>query len=199
MTAEVDADKDQSRQWAREFQDITPHHLGRYLLASRYASGRVLDAACGCGYGSKILHEETGDVVGVDIEAEAIEWARSNFPGPQYIHGDILQAPWAGSFETVVSLETIEHLKDPRPALEGFRNCCTGSLIVSVPNQKRYPFDPGRFAKDKYPHFRHYTPEQFEELLESCGFAVMEFFCQKDKRGEIYGGADGMFLIAICE
>jgi len=199
VTAQADADKDQSRQWAAEFQDITPHHLRRYLLAARYASGRVLDAACGCGYGSKILNEVADEVVGVDIEAEALEWANKNFSGPIYIQGDITKAPWTGSFETIVSLETLEHLKEPRLALEAFRKSCTGSLIASVPNQLRYPFDSEKFKNDKYPHQRHYTPEQFEELLDSCGFVVMEFFCQKDKWGEIYGGSDGMFLIAICE
>lgn len=134
----------------------------------------------------------------MDIELEAIEWALKYFPG-EYIVGSLESAPWTGSFETIVSFETLEHLKDPRIALKAFREACTGSLIASVPNELRYPFSVERFAGDKYPHQRHYTPEQFEELLDSCGFAVMEYFCQKDKRGEIFGGVDGMFMIVVCE
>ncbi len=99
----------------------------------------------------------------------------------------------------MVSLETIEHLKDPRQALEAFRRSCVGTLIASVPNEERYPFKAETFARDESPHFRHYRPEEFEDLLKSCGFKVTERFCQKDKKGEIYAGSDGMFMIFIAE
>jgi 2-polyprenyl-3-methyl-5-hydroxy-6-metoxy-1,4-benzoquinol methylase len=189
---------DATRQYGRTVSEIRPDHVKRYELAARYASGRVLDAACGCGYGSSILRGAAREVLGLDIEPEAIEWAKRYYPG-DYVLGKIEDEPWTGSFETVVSFETLEHLKDPRVALNAFRRACTGSLIASVPNELRFPFSAEKFAGDKYPHQRHYTPEQFEELLDSCGFAVMEYFCQKDKRGEIHGGVDGMFLVVICE
>lgn len=190
---------DQSRQWVRTTHAARPDHWKRYELAARYASGRTLDAACGCGYGSKILLGSADLVVGVDASASAIHWAEEHFQGPCFIQGKIEDEPWNGKFETVVSLETIEHLKDPRPALEAFRRACIGTLIASVPNEDRYPFKAETFARDDSPHFRHYLPGAFEELLKECGFKVTERFCQQDKKGEIYAGSDGMFMIVVAE
>lgn len=190
---------DQSRQWVKTPKAARPDHVRRYELAARYASGRVLDAACGCGYGSKILLGSADLVVGVDASASAIHWAEEHFQGPYFIQGKIEDEPWNGKFETVVSLETIEHIKDPKPALEAFRRACIGTLIASVPNEERYPFQAEKFAKDESPHFRHYRPEEFEDLLKECGFKVTERFCQKDKLGEIHAGSDGMFLIVVAE
>lgn len=190
---------DTSRQWTRTPKGARPDHVRRYELAARYASGRVLDAACGCGYGSKILMDNAQLVVGVDASAQAIYWAEEHFQGPCFIQGRIEEEPWTGKFETVVSLETIEHLKDPKPALEAFRRACIGTLIASVPNEERYPFKAENFARDESPHYRHYRPQEFEDLLKSCGFKVTERFCQKDKKGEIYAGSDGMFMLFIAE
>ena len=190
---------DTSRQWVRTTHSARPDHWKRYELASRYASGRVLDAACGCGYGSKILLQSAQLVIGVDSSAQAIHWADEHFQGPCFIQGKIEDEPWDGRFETVVSMETIEHLKDPKPALQAFRKACVGTLIASVPNEDCYPFKAENFARDESPHFRHYRPPEFEDLLKECGFKVTERFCQKDKLGEIHAGSDGMFMIFVCE
>lgn len=190
---------DQSRQWVKSPRLARPDHVKRYELASRYSSGRVLDAACGCGYGSKILLESAQLVVGVDSSLSAIHWAEEHFQGPYFIHGRIEEEPWSGKFETVVSLETIEHLQDPAPALQAFRRACVGTLIASVPNEERYPFKAEVFAKDESPHYRHYRPSEFEDLLRENGFKVLERFCQLDKQGDIHGGSDGRFMIFVAE
>jgi 2-polyprenyl-3-methyl-5-hydroxy-6-metoxy-1,4-benzoquinol methylase len=190
---------DASRQWVKTAKQARPDHWKRYELASRYASGRVLDAACGCGYGSKMLLSSGQLVVGVDSNTSAINWAEEHFQGPYFIHGSIEEEPWTGRFETVVSLETIEHLRDPRVALQAFRRACVGTLIASVPNEDHYPFIAENFARDDSPHFRHYRPMEFEELLKECGFKVTERFCQKDKQGEIHAGSDGMFIVVVAE
>lgn len=101
------------------------------MLAARLATGRTLDAACGSGYGSSILRRVTKEVVGVDFNPEAIRWAEKHFPGP-YICGRIEESPWSGEFETVVSLETVEHIKEPQKALEAFRKACVGRDRKSV-------------------------------------------------------------------
>ena len=190
---------DASRQWVRSPHLARPDHVKRYELATRYSTGRVLDAACGCGYGSKMLLEAAQLVVGVDSSAQAIQWAEEHFQGPCFIQGKIEEEPWNGRFETVVSLETIEHIKEPKIALQAFRRACVGTLIASVPNEERYPFAAERFAKDESPHFRHYKPLEFEDLLNECGFRVIERFCQKDKKGEIHAGSDGIFIIYVAE
>lgn len=71
-------------------------------------------------------------------------------------------------------------------------------IIASVPNEERYPFSAERFAGDKYPHKRHYTPDQFHSLLNDAGFVVESRWCQKDKQGEVVKGTDGIFLIYVA-
>ena len=190
---------DRSRQWGETVDDIEPSHIMRYIFAALHSDGRILDAACGCGYGSSILAKK-GLVVGVDANKDAIDWANKYFPGPQYCHGWIEDRPWEGEFETVVSLETIEHLQDPSPALEAFRKACVGRFIASVPNEERYPFKAYLFKDDLSPHFRHYTPMEFQALLNAHGFSVTEKFSQEKMLApEPMAGTDGRFLIYICE
>jgi SAM-dependent methyltransferase len=171
----------------------------RYEFAAMNSIGRILDASCGSGYGSQILSMENHDVVGVDQSREAIEWAEKHFPGPKYIVGKIEESPWEGTFETVVCLETIEHVKDPSPLLKALRKACTDKFIASVPNERMYPFVADNFVNDESPHYRHYTPEEFEELLEGHGFKVEARCCQRAKWfPEVIDATDGMFLIYGC-
>jgi 2-polyprenyl-3-methyl-5-hydroxy-6-metoxy-1,4-benzoquinol methylase len=190
---------DTSRQWGHTVNEIKKDHVNRYLFAKQHVTGRVLDAACGCGYGSKILLENAVEAVGVDDSIEAIEWAREFFRGPQFINGKIEEAPWTGKFETIVSLETLEHLQNPEEALKAFRRSCIGTLIASVPNENLYPFKAEVFANDESPHFRHYRPEEFQDLLEWSGFKVVGRFCQVSKQEpEVVKGTDGRYLIYVC-
>jgi 2-polyprenyl-3-methyl-5-hydroxy-6-metoxy-1,4-benzoquinol methylase len=191
---------DTSRQWGHTVNEIKKDHVNRYRFAKQHVTGRVLDAACGCGYGSKILLENAVEVVGVDYSLGAIEWAREFFRGPHFIRGKIEESPWTGQFETVVSLETLEHLKNPEEALKAFRRSCIGTLIASVPNENLYPFKAEVFANDESPHFRHYRPEEFQDLLEWSGFKVVGRFCQVSKQDpEVVKGTDGRYLVYICQ
>jgi 2-polyprenyl-3-methyl-5-hydroxy-6-metoxy-1,4-benzoquinol methylase len=190
---------DTSRQWGRFEGEIKRDHVNRYRFALNYVSGRTLDAACGCGYGSKILLEKASSVVGVDSSSDAVRWANEYFRGPQFIEGRIEESPWFGEFETVVSLETLEHLEQPERALQAFRKVCKGKLIASVPNEDFYQFKAEVFAKDESPHFRHYRPLEFQDLLEGAGFKVVERFCQKSKQDpEVVKGVDGRYMVFVC-
>src|SRR5437764_10313379 len=60
--------------------DLLNEHMARYTFAARLARGkRVLDAGCGAGYGSAALAEVSESVTGVDVAAEAVEYARGNY------------------------------------------------------------------------------------------------------------------------
>lgn len=184
---------DRTRQYG-SIDQIRADHVRRYVFAAnRLRQRKVLDLACGCGYGSWILHGSGNEVTGVDIEAEAITYAKRHYQGPTYL----CQAgeETKGQFDALVTFETLEHIADPKAVLA----VQAPLVIASVPNEERYPFNPETFKDDKYPHLRHYTPKEFEELLESAGFTVRERFCQKDKHvGEVVEGTDGRFLIYVA-
>jgi predicted RNA methylase len=152
---------------------------------------KVLDLACGCGYGSWIMHNLGLEVTGADIEPEAISYAEKNYPGPTYRCQSAEETK--GSYDALVTFETLEHLNDPGSLLKAVQ---TPLVIASVPNEERMPFRREKFAGDKYPHKRHYTPDQFEELLKPR--IIEGWYCQKHKFADVTPGKDGMFLVVVA-
>ena len=98
-------------------EDNVRRHIARYEFAARHipAMARILDCACGTGYGSQILTRRAkwSYLTGVDCSAEAIHYARHHHQdtGDCYLHHrieDLVLPP--ESMDAVVTLETIEHL-----------------------------------------------------------------------------------------
>ena len=49
-------------------EEMTSEHINRYRFATALVGNqRVLDIACGSGYGSFILSEKASSVIGIDI------------------------------------------------------------------------------------------------------------------------------------
>ncbi len=122
-------------------------HVARYMLARQYIrpGDRVLDAACGLGYGSAILADSTlaERVLGLDVDVAAILYANDHYARHRqrlkFEAQDLesLGRFGAGSFDAIVSFETLEHIKDPDAFLALCRRMLTpgGRLICSVPNE----------------------------------------------------------------
>ena len=115
-------------------------HQHRYLWAARHARGHVLDAACGVGYGAPILTASAAVTAycGIDLSDEAISSAKKNYAAANrtFAVGNVYTLPVAtGSIDTVVSLETIEHLDHAELALREFARVLKpdGLLLASVP------------------------------------------------------------------
>ena len=62
----------EDRQVKDKLKHIHPGHKARYEFAVDRVSGKILDSACGVGYGSKMLMD-SGQVTGIDICPEAID------------------------------------------------------------------------------------------------------------------------------
>ena len=187
------------RQMSPTLDGIRKDHVERYRFAASIlpAFSRVLDAASGCGYGSSILLAAGCHVDGIDASQQAIDYANEHYGGPRYLHGKIETAKFMRKwYDAVVSFETLEHLKDPLHALLKFKDV-TDKIICSVPNEEQYPFNPKNFEGEEFPHLRHYTPEEFEGLLNAAGFIVESKHSQKDKQSPVTDGTNGMFLIYV--
>lgn len=134
------------RQVGTELSDIEPKHVERYQFAQKYCTDKdVLDAACGCGYGSNILSKEAKCVMSVDYSADTIDyaqkhWAANNITFTQAdINSDLTTL---GKFDVVVSLETVEHLDAPIiETCRKFRKILRpgGLLILSHPEKEAPP------------------------------------------------------------
>jgi 2-polyprenyl-3-methyl-5-hydroxy-6-metoxy-1,4-benzoquinol methylase len=116
------------------------HHV-RYRWAAALAPGRrVLDVACGSGFGTQILAAAgAASVVGVDSEPIAVEEARRGAPAATRIElGRIERLPFvAGAFDLVVCFETIEHVEEQQAAFDELRRvlAADGFLLISSPNR----------------------------------------------------------------
>lgn len=181
------------RQVAPVLDGIRRDHRARYEWAARTlaAGSRVLDVGCGVGYGAFILAEAGHTVVALDRDAEAIEYARTHYAHANIVYRCADAADMAGcgdgAFDTVTCFETIEHLQDPLPMLRAARTAAP-VLLASVPNEKYFPFAGHKF------HFRHYTRHQFERLLRSAGFFILDTLGQHDTESEV-GPMPGRTLV----
>ncbi|MDO8264243.1 MAG: class I SAM-dependent methyltransferase [Gallionella sp.] len=119
-------------------------HLRRYAAVRRYCYGRVLDFASGCGYGSHILssNPDVEVVVGVDKDEVAINWAQKEFGSnkAQYKCVDIETV--SEKFDTLVSLEAIEHFDDVTLIPRLAERCSIDHVVISYPNKKSTHFNP---------------------------------------------------------
>jgi SAM-dependent methyltransferase len=141
---------------------VHAEHLARYRFAAQLApSRRALDVACGAGYGTAMLADAGAQAVGVDLDEQAIAYARSRHPGPEFAVADIAELPFEDdAFDLVVSFETIEHVPDPERALAELRRvlAADGLLAISSPNKHQY------LVENEF-HEREFTHEEFVELL----------------------------------
>ncbi len=118
-------------------------HLMRYAWAARAVEGkRVLDAACGTGFGTVVLaHGNAGHVVGLDLSEEAVSGCRDNWSvsNAEFVTGDVARIEDLGmeAFDMAVTFETLEHVPDPWAALRSLKGAMRegGLLLGSVPGE----------------------------------------------------------------
>lgn len=182
------------RIFAKTYDEVRADHRHRYEWVSQFVPGKmVLDAACGCGYGSALLADAGARVVGVDKSQEAIDFARAAWARPrlQFYQADLMYSELP-RVDVAVSFETVEHLKRPKLFLRELSLRGVRRLFVSVPNEDVFPYSPeaNRF------HFRHYTPRQLEKRLAECGWEVLDWYGQVDKHAPVTEGAKGRTIIA---
>ncbi len=159
--------------WLREA------HEERYGFAARYARGhKVLDIACGSGYGTEMLGRAGASLVhGVDVDEDALAFARTRpmVPNVSYHRGGIEDFQSRERYGLIVSYETIEHVDDYAAALVNLRELMTddGVLLISSPN--RLLSSPGaRLITDKPEnpfHVREFTASELLVALGQSGFA----------------------------
>lgn len=153
-------------------------HLKRYRFAEPWCrEAEVLDAACGVGYGSAELGRTAKRVLGVDVDHEAVEYARSRYGAPNVGFavmdlGDLMLEH--ASFDVVCAFEAIEHVPDPGRALAEIARVLRpgGVLLLSTPRVDRTNDRP-----ENPFHAVEYAPGDLEALLRG-------FFDQVDLYGQ---------------
>jgi SAM-dependent methyltransferase len=141
-------------------------HLAVYeWIAARVAGERVIDMACGEGYGSDVLAASAASVVGVDANPEAHEHARLRYRRANLRFERDLVESFAEPADAVVFLQTIEHLQDPGAVLAHYRSLVgeRGTVYVSTPNVLTLA-PKGAERSDNPWHVHEYRAREFQEL-----------------------------------
>ncbi len=152
-------------------------HLAVYeWIAARVTGRRVIDMACGEGYGSDLLARTAASVVGLEANPQAYEHARLRYRAPNlcFERGVVEGYGESNAYDAIVFLQTIEHVHDPGAVLEHFRSILApgGVAYVSTPNVLTLA-PPGATKSGNPWHLKEYRPEEFTELCASA-FAEVE-------------------------
>jgi 2-polyprenyl-3-methyl-5-hydroxy-6-metoxy-1,4-benzoquinol methylase len=163
-------------------REIWYEHLHRYQFVQQLATGRrVLDAACGEGYGSALLAATATSVVGMDIAESAVQHARQRYgrlANLTFEQGDCTAlAPIHVPFDLIVSFETLEHVAAQEALVAGFARALAddGVLVISSPDKRTYSDNSG--FRNEF-HVRELYRDELLALLQAH-FPVVRLYGQK--------------------
>lgn len=180
-------------------------HLKRYNFAKSYMNEteRVGDFACGTGYGSVILASKAKSVVGLDIDGRVIEKVKDRYKDVsnlEFLESDLLKMDFEAEFETIVSFETIEHLKeeDILKLLTLFHKALkpSGKLIISTPYMQKND----RQALAGFHETFFIDEEKIKNWMAKTGFKIRDFYYQSyDWPAVSKADVSKEFIISVAE
>lgn len=157
-------------------------HLERYRYAAKWMlPGSVLDIACGVGYGTDLLASAANDsftsITGVDIDAGSINYAMNRYSNSRirFVVADAMTYIPSNPVQTIISLETIEHLREPFKFVQHISQYLSpgGRYIASVPITPSMDANPY--------HLHDFSAGEFRKLFTTNGFEELDSFVQVQK------------------
>lgn len=167
------------------FRDTAVEHLHRYAFTLEFIENKkVLDIACGEGYGSNIMAKKALKVFGVDIDSPTIEKAKSKYNRNNltFLSGSTNEIPLGDhSVDVVVSFETIEHHDQHEKMMQEIKRVLTpdGILIISSPEKSEY--SDKRNYQNPF-HVKELYLSEFKDLMSKY-FSFSSFFHQNSIKG----------------
>ena len=156
-----------------------------FLVEGEEGDGlRTLDIGCGNGYFSRKAAAASTSVVATTMLPEEFARAEALFSALGLSNVDLrltrldeLDEP-PGSFDQVLLLDVLEHIRDDRAALTRVHDLlrADGFVFLTFPNRDfEYTSYRQAFRYETGWHVRHgYTFEMMESLLGECGFEAID-------------------------
>jgi 2-polyprenyl-3-methyl-5-hydroxy-6-metoxy-1,4-benzoquinol methylase len=144
--------------------------VGDFLLQNLAKGAKTIDVGCGVGGLFRYIEAIGGHYVGMDLVRY------EGFPAEcEFVEADLNAIVWPvlpGSADAVVSIETIEHLENPRAFMrELARIAKPGAwVVVTTPNQLSLLSKLCLLVKNQFDHFQERPglyPTHITALLES--------------------------------
>jgi 2-polyprenyl-3-methyl-5-hydroxy-6-metoxy-1,4-benzoquinol methylase len=137
--------------------------LAAYYLALPYITGDLLEVGCGEGRGIEVLQTQCKTYMAIDKIGAALAKLSERYPTAEFKQMHI--PPFSGlddnSFDTVISFQVIEHIKDDRAYLREIHRVLRpgGTALITTPNIT--------FTLTRNPwHVREYLSHELLELAK---------------------------------
>jgi ADP-heptose:LPS heptosyltransferase/predicted O-linked N-acetylglucosamine transferase (SPINDLY family) len=148
-------------------------HIKRYsFLLNCLRPGKILECACGVGYGAIMLSQinTVTEYYGVDLSKIAVAYSNKGAWNDKLSFNSIDLAESAPSlYENVVSLETIEHVPNPYKFVEILIDKMSpdGQLLISIPNETFYGshVNPYHLSNWNYKRLYNFLEQYFEDII----------------------------------
>ncbi|GGU27249.1 class I SAM-dependent methyltransferase [Nocardioides albus] len=154
--------------------------------ASASSGKQVLDVGCWTGEVGRILTERGCTVTGIELDREAASLAEKVLEKVYVADLDatpLTEIVEPGSFDVVIFADVLEHLSDPRAALEQARDLLApgGRVVISIPNvahgSVRLALLQGRWQTTDTglldrTHIKFYSREGLLSLFAEAGYAI---------------------------
>lgn len=151
-------------------------------LRDRIATGVVVDAGCGEGYGIRGLAQLGARVaLGLELDPLTAQHAGARYGNAVAMaQANLDRLPLrTGRVDLLISMQVVEHLWDLQRFLSDCRRAiaATGAAVFTTPN--RLTFSPGLARHDKPTnpfHFEEFDSQQLVELVAGAGFEQVACF-----------------------
>lgn len=161
---------EQRHAWFRARNEMIGERVAE-VVSDLSAGFRVLEVGCGSGSVLQVLERvcNRGDVVGLDLYEEGLQFARSR-TGCTLVRGDANCPPFGQEFSLVGMFDVLEHLPEDVTVLRRMGEILLpeGVLMLTV------PADPALWSyfDEAAHHQRRYTLPELEGKLVATGFQV---------------------------
>ena len=156
--------------------------LGRYLYSVKYIEDKtVLECGCGLGWGSFLISDYAQELVSIDLDREALDFARATWKSDKlnFVEHSTLDLEGLNrKFDVILGFELIEHLhfSDGAKLLEQANRVLTeDGLIILSSGFPRSPQTARRQEATNKFHLHIYTKAEMRDLLAEKGFSMPRF------------------------
>ncbi len=172
--------------------------MARYKFVGNLIKDKdVLDIGCGEGLGTWMLRKYCKSIEGIDVDKDAIDWAKKHYKEVNFTCNNILSYTPRTDFDSIICIDFIEHIpKKDEPKLMYYivENLSdSGFCIIGTPNKemKKYESEAAKAG-----HINMYTHERLEKLMKKY-FQNVFIFGMNDE--VVYTGFKPMcqYLFAI--
>ena len=176
------------------FNGTKSHHRDKnYLEELRHIkkfkdSGKLLDVGANMGFFLRKANEKGFDAIGLDPSESLSELGKKHF-GLNIENSYLNNCSFKDkTFDVITLIDVFEHLTDPIINLKKIRSLLKddGIVCIKVPNAnynklklKIFKFlkkDKAKDIFDSYEHVVHYNPTTMKNMVQKCGFKIIDLF-----------------------